>query len=287
MGGLAKAMPWTAAGFLVGSVAICGLPPLNGFISEFLIYLSMFQLLGGDNASFAGGTLAAAALALVGTLAVACFVKAYGAVFLGVARSQPARQARESGLPMITALAVLATCCCAIGVGPLLVSGVFDKAVAAWAPNLPEAAPRLATLAPLDWLTTMAAVLIAGLVSGRLLLEVLLRHGGMTRSVTWGCGYSAATPRVQYTSSSFAQMLVGLFSWALRPQVHKPRNLPLFPRTADFHSEVGDVVLDEAVLPSFNFTGRQFSRFRVFQQGNIQTYLLYIFIALIVLLLWR
>ena len=92
---------------------------------------------------------------------------------------------------------------------------------------------------------------------------------------------------MQYTSSSFAQMLVGLFGWALRPRVHKPHDLPLFPQQADFHSEVGDTVLDEAVLPTFSFAARLFSWFRVFQQGNIQTYLLYIFIALIALLLWR
>ena len=287
MGGLAKAMPWTALAFVVGSVAICGLPPLNGFVSELMIYLGMVDLLEGGSAAFAGGALAAAALALIGTLAVACFVKAYGAVFLGVARSQAARQAHESGLPMLLALGVLSACCFSIALGPLALAPIFDKAVAVWAPDLPEAAPPLATLAPLNWVTLMGGVLIAALVAGRLLLGALLRHNGSTRSVTWGCGYSAATPRVQYTSSSFAQMLVALFSWALRPQVERPEDLPLFPRAARFHSEVGDVVLDEAVLPSFSFAGWLFSRFRVFQQGNIQTYLLYIFIALIALLLWR
>ena len=87
LGGLAKAMPWTALCFLVGAVAICGLPPLNGFVSEFLIYLGLFGTLGGrGRASFAGAAFAAPALALIGALAVACFVKVYGAVFLGTAR---------------------------------------------------------------------------------------------------------------------------------------------------------------------------------------------------------
>jgi hypothetical protein len=82
-------------------------------------------------------------------------------------------------------------------------------------------------------------------------------------------------------------MLVGLFGWALRPRTHKPRNLLLFPQKTAFHSETPDTVLDEAVLPAFRFGGWLFSWSRVFQQGSIQTYLLYIFIALIALLLWR
>ena len=72
---------------------------------------------------------------------------------------------------------------------------------------------------------------------------------------TWGCGYLAPTSSMQYTSSSFAQMLVGLFGWVLRPRSHGPANLPMFPRQAEFHSDVPDAVLDEAVLPAFRCGG--------------------------------
>ena len=85
------------------------------------------------------------------------------------------------------------------------------------------------------------------------MLWLRLRRGVVASGATWGCGYVAPTPRMQYTSSSFAQMLVGLFAWALRPRTHRPRDLPLFPRKTDFHSEVPDTVLDEAVLPAFRF----------------------------------
>ena len=86
LGGLAKSMPWTSLCFVVGSVAICGLPPLNGFVSEFLIYLGLFRTLAnGAGPTFAGAAFAAPALALIGALAVACFVKVYGAIFLGTA----------------------------------------------------------------------------------------------------------------------------------------------------------------------------------------------------------
>jgi hydrogenase-4 component B len=288
LGGLAKGMRWTALCFLVGAVAICGLPPLNGFVSEFLVYLGLFGTLGdGRGPSFAAPAFAAPALALIGALALACFVKVYGAVFLGTARSDHARHAHESPPAMLGPMGVLVACCFLIGLAPLLIAPIIGQGVSAWAPGLKDAGPRLVALAPLGWITAMGLGLIAALLAGGTGLWLQLRHGVVAKAATWGCGYVAPTPRMQYTSSSFAQMLVGLFGWALRPRTHKPRNLPLFPQKTAFHSETPDTVLDEAVLPAFRFGAWLFSWFRVFQQGSIQTYLLYIFVALIALLLWR
>lgn len=290
LGGLGKEMRWTSLGFLVGAVAICGLPPLNGFVSEFLIYLGLFRTLiprMGPDWSFVGASFAAPALALIGALAVACFVKVYGAVFLGSARSEHAQHVRESPASMLGPLGVLVACCFLIGLAPVLVTPLLAQAVSSWAPDLSDAGPQLARLAPLAWITIMGLLLLLGLVLGGVVLWLRLRGSVVEEGPTWGCGYAAPTSRMQYTSSSFAQMLVGLFGWALRPRIRKPGNLPLFPQKRDFHSEVPDTVLDEAVLPTFRFGARFLSWFRVFQQGSIQTYLLYIFVALIALLLWR
>jgi hydrogenase-4 component B len=289
LGGLAKAMPWTALCFLVGAVAICGLPPLNGFVSEFLIYLGLFRTLGNPKGpSFAGASFAAPALALIGALAVACFVKVYGAVFLGTARSGHARDAHEASAAMLGPMAVLVGCCLLIGLAPLLIVPVLGKGVSAWAPGLVvDVGSHLATLAPLGWVTVTGLGLSGGLIITALALGLRLHPGLVAKGPTWGCAYAAPTPRMQYTSSSFAQLLVGLFAWALRPRARTPGNLPLFPGKTEFHSDVPDPVLDEAVLPGFRFGAWLFSWFRVFQQGSIQTYLLYIFIALIALLLWR
>jgi hydrogenase-4 component B len=287
LGGLAKKMPRTAICFLVGAVAICGLPPLNGFVSEFLIYLGLFRTLGtGDGWSFAALAFAAPALALIGALAVACFVKVFGAVFLGTARSGHVEQAHESPLSMIGPMASLAAGCIFIGIAPLVLAPVFDAAVRVWAPEM-AAGLELAALAPFDWIGGMGLLLTAGLFLGGALLWLRLRHGVVEKAATWGCGYVAPTPRMQYTASSFAEMLVSLFGWALRPRARKPEKLPLFPVRTEFHSEVPDVVLEEAVLPAFRFVARLSAWFRVFQQGSIQTYLLYMFLALIALLLWR
>lgn len=288
LGGLAKRMPRTALCFVVGAVAICGLPPLNGFVSEFLIYLGLFDTLGIDGGSaYAEAAFAAPALALIGALAVACFVKVFGAVFLGTARSEHARHAHESPPSMIGAMAVLVVCCFCIGLLPTAVTPILGQAVSAWASELGDVEPRLTALAPLNWISVMAWVLVASLTAVGALFWWRLRHSVVETGLTWGCGFTAPTPRIQYTSSSFAEMLVGLFRWALRPRIHRPHIAAILPQPTDFHSHVPDPVLDEVVLPTFGFSAWLFSWFRVFQQGRIQAYLLYIFVALVALLLWR
>jgi hydrogenase-4 component B len=288
MGGLAKSMPWTSLCFLIGAVAICGLPPLNGFVSELLIYVGLFSTFGtGVRSAPSWAAFAAPALALIGGLAAACFVKVHGVVFLGSARSESGDHARESGPVMIGPMIVLAACCFLIGLAPLVVSPAIARGVFDWAPGLGLSTTCLSELAPLGWITLMGFALIAALSLGAAALRIQLGAGRVQRGPTWGCGYVAPTPRMQYTSSSFAQMLVWMFGWVLRPRSHKPADLPLFARTAAFHGETPDVVLDQVVLPTFRFVARLCSWCRVFQQGNIQIYLLYIFLALIVLLLWR
>jgi hydrogenase-4 component B len=288
LGGLAKPMPWTSLCFLVGAVAICGLPPLNGFVSEFLIYLGAFStLLNANRGSFASGLLAAPALALIGVLAAACFVKAYGAAFLGTARSEYARHAHESPPSMLVPMAVLLVSCFLIGLAPILFVPVLQQAILVWAPTLQVAGPRLTTLAPFEWITVMGLVLVFALAFGGAILRMRLARQPLEAGPTWGCGYVAPTPRMQYTASSFAQMLVGFFGWVLRPHTRRPAAMPLFPPPTRFHSEVPDAVLDEAVLPALRSGAWLFSWFRLLQQGNIQIYLLYIFLALIALLLWR
>ena len=133
MGGLAKVMPITANCFLIGAVAICGLPPLNGFVSELLIYLGLFNVATMSTASAASAAVfAIPGLALVGALAVACFVKVYGIAFLGAARSEVASHAHEAGPAMIGPMLVLASCCTLIGVAPIVAAPMIDRMAVAW-----------------------------------------------------------------------------------------------------------------------------------------------------------
>jgi hydrogenase-4 component B len=280
LGGLARRMPWTAAFFLIGAAAICGLPPLNGFVSEWLVYLGLLR------ASLANGSsLAAAAavplLAMIGALALACFVKVYGAVFLGSPRTADAAHTREAPVSMRIPMAALAAACIVIGAAPALVAPILDRATACWQPDLP-ASLTLASAAPLHAIGFLAAALLA---LGGVLALFFLRPARTAPAVpTWDCGYARPTARMQYTASSFAHSLTGLFAWALHPSLHRPRLSGPFPAHADMHSHVGDAVLDRLLLPGGRRLEAGFGWFRRFQQGLIQHYVLYILIALIVLL---
>lgn len=288
LGGLLRAMPRTAFCFLVGAVAICGLPPLNGFVSEFLIYLGLFQTLNHSiGPAFVGASVAAPALALIGALALACFVKVFGAVFLGTARSEHARHARESPTTMLGPMFTLVGCCSLIGLAPTLIAPLLMQAVEAWAPELTTSEARLTQLAPLDWISGMGCLLLISILLMTGILQFLVGRSAIGAGPTWGCGYAAPTARMQYTSSSFAEMLVGLFGWALRPRIKRPHNLSLFPPPTSFQSTVPDVVLEEGILPTMRFGAWLFSWFRILQQGSVQMYLLYIFLVLFGLLLWR
>jgi len=287
LGGLSKRMPHTALAFVVGAVAICGLPPLNGFVSELFIYLGLFRTLGfGEGRSWVGAAFAAPALALIGALAVSCFVKAFGVVFLGSARTAHAEHAKESGPSMTGPMALLAAACFFIGLAPSLVTPVLDRAIAAWAPGLRPGDLRLASLAPLGWISVTELGLVGVIIAASVYLHFRLRSGEVGLAATWGCGYAIPSATMQYTSSSFAATLVGLFASVLRPRVRLTPVEGFFAHDGRFESDVPDTVLDGMIQPSVRSIAGLFSRFRVLQQGSIHVYLSYIFVTLLLLLLW-
>lgn len=282
LGGLAKTMPWTALMFLVGAVAICGLPPLNGFVSELFVYLGLFRTVtaAGDVATAA--MIGVPVLAMIGALAVACFVKVFGAVFLGQPRTQAAARAQESPVSMRAAMAVLALVCALIGLAPMLVVPLLDPVLAGFGPQPGQAPLSLGALVPLQTISLLAVALVAaiallGLVLGR-------RCRVAPRAGTWDCGYARPTSRMQYTASSFAQMIVVMFGWVLRPHVQEPRIQGLFPPPAKMHSHVDEVVLDRVLVPLGRRAERWFAWFHQFQQGLTQHYVLYILIAVVLML---
>lgn len=280
MGGLARRMPWTAAAFLTGAVAICGLPPLNGFVSEWLLYVASFtsvQRIAGGWASPALMAVAPA-LALTGALALACFVKAFGAVFLGEPRSEAAAKAHGAPAVMRWAMVPLGLACFGIGLLPQVVAPVLEKA-AAVASGLQGNVT--VALGPVQTIALVLFIVLAGAV---VLLKWRVRNA--PRNLTWDCGYAAPTARMQYTSSSFARGLVGYFAWAMPPVVHEPQRLPLFPREASLETHVPDTVLDRALLPLSDRIRRALMVARHIQSGRMQTYLLYIGAILVILLFW-
>lgn len=285
LGGLAKTMPWTAACFLVGAVAICGLPPLNGFVSEWFVYLGLLNraTAHAPGAGFWAAVIAVPALAMVGALAVACFVKVFGTVFLGEPRTRAASHAHEAPGSMRIPMGILAACCVLVGVAPALVAPALDAATVCWLTTEPGAAPvRLGQLAPLGVLSLLSLSLLA-FAAG--FAGLLCRRSDVPRTgPTWDCGYARPTARMQYTAASFAQMLVLLFIRVLRPQGRRPRVAGLFPLTTQMHSHVDDAVLDRLLLPAGARIGAGFGWFHRFQRGLTQHYILYILLTLLALL---
>ena len=270
---------------LIGAVAICGLPPLNGFVSELLIYLGLFRTVMTDSHALGWASLAAPALALIGAMAVASFVKVVGMVFSGTPRTAHAAGAHDPGFSMQWPMAALAACCLFIGLVPSAMIGLLNAALSQWNPQGEGALPAIESYVSMGWISGLAAVLLGLIAIGGMWL--LWRPGRpLTRSgLTWDCGFARPTARIQYTGSSFSQMLVDLLSWVLWPRRRQPRIGGAFPAADEFHSEVPDVVLDRALIPTFNAADALLGLARVIQRGSIQIYLVYVLGILLALLL--
>ena len=289
LGGLLKRMPWTGACFLIGSAAIVGLPPLNGFISEFLlIYAGYAGLLLPMVAAAAAGLTTLVAMGLIGGLAAACFAKAFGIVFLGTARSGEAEHAHEVPWPMIAAMAILAALCTVIGLaGPVVVPGLAT--IVAEANGLPAVRIRDA-LAPLSAaleISTIVFLCMMALTAGLWIWRRRrLAHAGVRYVPVWGCGFQHPNPRMQYTASSFAQPIVTQFRLLIANREALAAPSGYFPTAASFTSDSGDPFLRLLFVPTFRWFRRAAARLNVIQHGHIHVYVLYVAATLVALLVW-
>jgi hydrogenase-4 component B len=213
LGGLWRAMPWTAGTFALGALAIVGLPPLNGFVSEWLVYLGLFGAMSAHGPLAWAAVPAAILLGVTGALALACFVKVCGVVFLGVPRSERAATARESAWLMRAPMLVLSVACVTIGLAPAFVWPLLARASSAWQPAWTQSPVPAPLVALSGFHVALAAV--AALGAGGLWLRV--RRTGVERALTWDCGYALPTARMQYTAGSFAATITEWFGWILRP----------------------------------------------------------------------
>jgi formate hydrogenlyase subunit 3/multisubunit Na+/H+ antiporter MnhD subunit len=285
LGGLLKRMPYTGACFLCGAVAISGLPPLNGFVSEFLIFLGSLRAGASAGIPVAIPALAVVtALALIGGLAAACFTKAFGVTFLGEPRSDHAARAHEAGLAMRVPMVLLAGACVLIG----LSAPVVVNALAPVLRMLGGAHASLAEAAQPLWFVVMIGAGLWVLIGLLAWLRLRLLSGrDIGAAVTWDCGYARPTARMQYTSSSFAQPLMELFAVFLRPVVRVVTPTGLFPREASFAGETPDFAHRGLFIPLFAGVDRAGAKLRWLQHGNMQLYVLYIAVTLLVLLVWE
>ena len=283
LGGLIKRMKITGTTFLIGSLAISGLPPLNGFVSEFLVYMGGFRGLALDKTPFAMCLLAIVSLAIIGGLALACFTKVVGVVFQGEPRSQVAENADEKGPTMLVPMLVLAAACFVIGVFPTFFMTMALKAVA----SLGLGYGRI-PLQPFIELTaniTRGAILFFVVLLLIVALRKLLYRGKtVTRSGTWGCGFTRPTVKMQYTGSSYAASILEFFK-PFAPLTENHLTVRgRFPEKSHYHSHVSDI----AELHMGNVVVRPvqslFEKLRWLQHGDIHLYVGYILLAIVLLL---
>jgi hydrogenase-4 component B len=297
MGGLVHRMPKLAALFLVGTLSIAALPPLNGFVSEWLIFQTALQA-----GSIQSGILrsliptASAVLALTSALAAACFVKVYGVAFLGLPRSRHIARARELRHPgMLAGPALLAACCILFGVFPMpLINalGPLTQSLTGFA------LPNISVLGWL-WLTPVSpdvaayspALVTLGIVAvGWLCYYLLYRRTGLEprRAEPWDCGFGGLTPRTQYTSGAFSMPIRRIFEpvFDTRETVEEQSEGPANTRITRLRYQFQ--VFDRAWVALYEPSGRAVTRLARWvgrlQTGNIRTYLAYSFFTLIVLL---
>jgi len=269
LGGIAPRMPITFAVFLVGSIAIIGVPPLNGFVSEWLVFQGLFRA-GYSSSALRIALLGAPILALVGGLALACFAKAAGVVFLGRPRSARPLAAREVGPAFLFPQLALAAICVAIGLMPAAILRPFlfvgatiagepqAQLATAWADVAPDA-QHIAVFATA--LLLVAAVIWAG-------RRLVLHRRSVRSDATWSSGYGATTSRMQYTASSFAAPLLSVFGPLTGVQEHRGATV--------FHSVPRDLILDRVVAPLWAYVRRSALRLRPIQDGRLHFYLVYV-----------
>ncbi|HPA86614.1 MAG TPA: proton-conducting transporter membrane subunit [Bacteroidales bacterium] len=288
LGGLMKKMPFTALFFLAGSLAICGLPPFNGFISEYLIYAGMFKSLASASLYQSLALLASiAGLALTGGLAVFCFTKAFGIVFLGQPRTDKADAAREVHRGMLLPQLLPLSLIILIGLAsPLFLKPVF--AIVSGGFGLGEAGFHeesiTASLASVSILGGIFVVLTIVILAGR---KLYLGKKEVTSGPVWGCGYPAAGPVQQYTATSWVYNYNHLARPLLQTKkiMEDIREDEIFPSPRSFSSESHDVFRKYLVDKPVGFISRLLKLIAVMQTGRIQHYILYAFLFMLAILL--
>jgi hydrogenase-4 component B len=293
LGGLLKLMPWTGFLFLVGSLAITALPPLNGFVSEWLTYQSL--LLGFKSPSVVAkivSPLGGAALALTGAIVAAGFVKTFGVTFLGMSRTEHASTARESSPWMVLGMAVLALFCLVFGVYPRVPISLLAPAVFAATGYTVEMHQQGYLIAPEAGSLSTTMIAAAMVIIGIAVVFGVRFLGGKRKTVfadSWDCGIPGLTPRMQYTATAFTKPLRIIYKRIYLPS----RDLkvsylikPFFVKSIRYGGEITPFFERYVYEPVTRAVHAVAGKVKLLQSGSLQLYLGYILITLIVLLIF-
>ncbi|AJC11530.1 hydrogenase 4 subunit B [Berryella intestinalis] len=293
MGGLARVMPVTALCFLIGSLAISAIPPLNGFVSEWFTYQSMITVaFEGDAVVKAFAAFGAVSLAITGALAVTCFVKAYGVTFLSAPRSAVAAEAKEVPGPMRFGMILIAAICVFLGVGAPAVAPVMQNAAAAMVKASSASVVSGASMVNATTEGVVSTPLIAVLLIGAVALAWGLRSAlsssqAGVREDPWACGYqpNAHMPVIATSFASQVDMVLGpLYRIRTACASLAPRFVSAFGKTVE-GTKVAETLGDRYIVDTAaRFVDWVSAKVQRIEGGDFRSYILYIVVALVALL---
>ena len=276
LGGLIKKMPQTAILFLIAALAICGIPPFNGFISEFIIYSGLFGAM--QNALLVPLMViifSILGLVLIGGLAMICFTKAFGIVFLGTPRLTFAHPVKDAPFIQLAPLYLIVALILSIGLFPQGFLSLLSQPLSLFTGQPME---PLLSLSPLNTMPLISRIMmgfIVFIVLVYLLKKTVLRNRQTTVAPTWGCGYNAPAPRLQYTASSFVRSYMKLFG-AFLLIIRKEKKLHgIFPSGSSYESHPYDKVEKWIIDNPIHWYRTALHRFTFLQNGKLQLYILY------------
>jgi hydrogenase-4 component B len=283
LGGLLKKMKITGTTVIIGSLAISGLPPLNGFVGEFLIYLGGFKGLALETSDFILSIVAIISLAVIGGLALACFTKVVGVVFQGEPRTRAAEKATEKGATMLVSMVVLAAACVLIGIFPGFIILLPLRAVAALGLGF-EPAGFEPVMTITGNLSFAAVVFFFMVILVTLIRSIFYRNKPIAASGTWGCGFTQPTVKMQYTGSSYASFILDFFRPVAPLSEEHPAIQGRFPVKTHYKSHINDIAglhMNKLVVDPILLV---FEKLRWIQHGDIHLYIGYILLAIVLLL---
>jgi len=286
LGGLIKKMPHTAVLFLVASIAICGLPPLNGFVSEFLIYNSfaesMISLSIGLKILMMFAMLS---LAVIGGLAIFCFTKAFGITFLGTARKINLETVHEVKWFTLIPQYFILVLIFAIGLFPQFWVNLFFELSELFTHHSFVVPDR--TISTISSISLYSFLFIGITIFIYVLRSISNRNKPIETTSTWGCAYNGKTDKLQYTASSYAENYLHDMDNLMNQKTHykKINDEEIFPqeRTYETHSE--SVIEEKLYIRISHKLQRLLNRLAFFQTGKTQHYIMYMFVLLIVLII--
>ena len=290
LGGLIKSMPETAVFFLLGSLAIGGIPPFNGFISEFLIYSGLLSgIKAGGISQMVLLIITIAGLAVIGGISIITFTKTFGTVFLGMPRRQLEHKPHEVPGIMLFPQYFIVLLMLAIAFFPGYFINLLIPAVNRMGLIItnPDSVFPVQTVGIMKAISISSGIFILLTATVLLIRKLLVKNSEMQQSQTWGCGYVSPNVQMQYTGKSFSKPLGKLLNFIIieKKSYKELQRDDIFPEKRKYRSFYLDVIDNKLVDPVLYLIRRFMNLFQFIQNGRIQAYVIYgiIFILLVFL----